>query len=304
MAAEPLRPPGELVADPLDGDGAAGTDHIDPATFERAQRVWRKRTDGIGVFLAGQANVVYQLAWPEVGHGVVESKVESGQVGKHPFKRFRTTVGYLGIAALGSDELRAAYREAVDGQHRQVRSGPDSPVKYNAFNRDLQLWVASCIFYGLHDLSTRMHGPMTSEEEELLLIVGSRMGTTLQVPHEMWHHNMAEFWAYWDEGMKRCHIDQPVREYFLWLLHVQMLPFPLNRMADRPMYWVNVGFLTPDLREQLGLEWTDRDQRRHDALMRLLGRAMRWMPTIVRQFPVNAMKLSLDTRRRLGLRMV
>jgi uncharacterized protein (DUF2236 family) len=32
-----------------------------------------------------------QLALAPVGYGVLESKVESGQVTKHPLKRFRTT---------------------------------------------------------------------------------------------------------------------------------------------------------------------------------------------------------------------
>ena len=143
---------------------------------------------------------------------MIESRVESGQVSKHPFKRFRTTIGYLGVTMTGSEELRAAFREAINKQHRQVRSGPDSPVKYNAFNRDLQLWVASCLFYGMRDIFVRMHGDMTAEEEELLLILGSRFGTSLQVPPEMWHRNIEEFWAYWEEGMERCVIPDPVRD--------------------------------------------------------------------------------------------
>src|SRR6476660_6999398 len=38
-------------------------------------------------FAAGAANVIMQLSWPEVGHGVVESKVDSGNLLKHPWKR-------------------------------------------------------------------------------------------------------------------------------------------------------------------------------------------------------------------------
>ena len=102
-------------------------------------------------FAAAAANVVMQLARPEVGYGVVESKVDSGNVLKHPWKRLRTTSQYLAVAVFGSDEDRAAFRAAVDGAHRHVISSPESPVQYNAFDRELQMWVAACPFVGLED---------------------------------------------------------------------------------------------------------------------------------------------------------
>ena len=49
-----------------------------------------------------------------MGHGVVESKVESGALMKHPWKRARTTFQYLAVAMVGSDGDRAAFREAVN----------------------------------------------------------------------------------------------------------------------------------------------------------------------------------------------
>jgi uncharacterized protein (DUF2236 family) len=42
-----------------------------PATLSDALDFWS--------FAAGAANVVMQLSWPGVGHGVVESKVDSGR---------------------------------------------------------------------------------------------------------------------------------------------------------------------------------------------------------------------------------
>ena len=42
-------------------------------------------------FAPGAANVIMQLSWPEVGHGVVGNKVDSGNLLKHPWKRARTT---------------------------------------------------------------------------------------------------------------------------------------------------------------------------------------------------------------------
>ena len=50
---------------------------------------------------AAAANVVMQLSRLPVGHGVVESTVESGRLDKHPIKRTRTTLSYLMIALGG-----------------------------------------------------------------------------------------------------------------------------------------------------------------------------------------------------------
>jgi uncharacterized protein (DUF2236 family) len=300
VGAEPIETGGHLVPHPISGSDDHVPDPLSEELLRKGEAVFRRRADGIGVFLAGPSNVVYQLAWPEVGYGVVESKVESGQTHRHPFKRFRTTIGYLGVAMTGSEELRAAFREDIDKQHRQVRSGPDSPVKYNAFNRDLQLWVASCLYYGLRDIMIRMHGPMSAEEEELLLRLGSRFGTSLQVHPDMWHRDTAEFWAYWEEGMQRCEIPDPVRDYFRWLLSFELLPTPFDRLMGPSLRWLNSGFLVPELRDQLGMEWSERDQRRHDRILRTLGLLSRPLPHVVRMFPINAMVWNLQVRRRLG----
>lgn len=68
----------------------------------------RDLMDGAAL-LAGTANVVMQLAQPPVGYGVLESKVESGQVMRHPVRRARTTVTYLSVAFLGTSEERGYF---------------------------------------------------------------------------------------------------------------------------------------------------------------------------------------------------
>ena len=304
MGAEPI-PTHDLVPDPLSGDESASFIRA-AQRAERAEELalLRRKVDGIVVLMAGPANVALQLGWPEVGYGVVESRVDSGKVTKHPFKRFRTTVGYLGVALLGSHEQRLAYRQAINAQHRQVRSTPDSPVKYNAFNRDLQLWVASCIYYGTVDAFTRMHGPLTREEEAIVMRAGARIGTTLQVPPEMWHRTPEDFWAYWEEGLARVDIDDRVGGYLRSLLRMEIVPAPVARVLGPLHEWLNAGFIPEPVRSQLGLSWSERDQRRHDRMLRVMGAVSRPFPHVVRAFPINAMRLNLEIRRRLGRPMV
>lgn len=115
--------------------------------------------------LAGVTNVIMQLANAPVGRGVVESKVESGNLLKHPVKRTRTTLSYLSVAALGNAEDRKAYREAVNSAHRQVHSTADSPIKYNAMDPKLQLWVAACLYKGWEDVALLYGKPGEVTEE-------------------------------------------------------------------------------------------------------------------------------------------
>jgi uncharacterized protein (DUF2236 family) len=264
------------------------------------RKLLNRYTDGIAVFLAGPANVSIQLALRPVGRGVVESTVHSGSIYRHPFKRFRTTIGYLDIAMRGDDQLRADYRQAVNASHRPVRSGPHSPVKYNAFNRDLQLWVATCIFYGYRDSMTRMHGPLSAEEEELLLHACRRLATTLQVPAEMWHADREAFEAYWAKGLAQIEVDDETRDYLLGIINVDIFPPPFNWLARPPLRFFNTGYLPPEVRAALGLTWSDKQERKLNAILRVLGRISRVLPPVVRRVPMNWMTLDLRARRALG----
>jgi uncharacterized protein (DUF2236 family) len=161
------------------------------------------RIDGVAGLLAGPANVVMQLSRPEVGYGVLESRVHSGKITEHPLKRGRTTFTYLAVATMGSDADRRRYRRAVDSAHAAVRSGPESPVQYNAFDPELQLWVAACLYRGAADAITRFRGPLSDEAADELYRESARLGTTLQVPPEMWPPDREAFDRYWADSLEQ-----------------------------------------------------------------------------------------------------
>jgi uncharacterized protein (DUF2236 family) len=259
--------------------------------------------DGIGAFLAGTANVIMQLALAPVGYGVLESKVESGQVTKHPIKRFRTTFTYISVAMLGSGADRDRYRAAVNTAHRLVRSDTDSPVKYNAFSRDLQLWVAACLYYGSVDIHEKLHGPMPADEADAFYAHAARFGTTLQVPPDMWPADRRAFAEYWETAQRDTAIDAPVREYLTMLMTREHLP-RLVRGNARFNTWITAGFLPPRFREQMALAWSDGDQVRFERLLRRVGAVQRRLPLVVRRFPFNWLLWDMRIRARLGRRLV
>jgi uncharacterized protein (DUF2236 family) len=255
--------------------------------------------DGQSVFYAGTANSIMQLGWPAVGYGVYESKVDSGSVMKVPRKRLRTTVTYLSVALMGSEAERAAYRSAVNGQHRQVRSGPDSPVTYNAFDRDLQLWVAACLYYGAEDFYERLHGPMDDELKDWLYQQCARLGTTLQVRADQWPEDRAAFEFLWKDGLTKVHYDDTIKAYLNGLLDLAQLPERQRKRLAPFHRWVNTGFLPPEFREAMGLEWSAADEEKHARKMRRTGEKNRRRPRFVRNFPYNYFLLDFRVRRAL-----
>lgn len=268
----------------------------DPQTLDDA-------VAGLGL-LAGTANVIMQLARPEVGYGVVESPVESGNVVLHPIKRARTTFTYLAVSIWGTEEERRDYRHAVNGSHRQIRSTENSPVEYNAFDPRLQLWVAACLYRGLEDVHRALnpgcdvsHTPRVYEE-------GKRMGTTLQVRYDLWPDDHDAFDQWWSDQLALVSIDDTVRNHLMKLVELTMAPWPV-RVAMAPVQrFFTTGFLEPTFRDQMQLPWTDADQASFDRVLGLLGELNARMPAVVRHFPLNMYLLDFRLRRRMGRLLV
>ena len=283
-------------------------------TIGEARRpLFRRRTDAVGGMmgvglLAGAANVIMQLSRPGVGHGVVESRVESGRIDRHPIKRARTTFTYLAVAAQGTAEQQAAYRQAVNGAHAQVYSTEESPVSYNAFDPGLQMWVGACMYKGVTDIYKIFVGEFDDQAAEQLFEEGIALGTMLQVPREMWPADQAAFDRYWEESMAEVNIDDTVRD-FLWPIAAgrvrgAKLPASVQRRLDDFNLLITAGFLPQRFRDEMRLDWDDEKQRRFDRLMKRIRFVNDLLPGFLREFPFNWMLKDLDWRIRTGRPLV
>jgi len=67
-----------------------------------------------------------------------------------------------------------------------VRSTPSSPVSYDAFDPDLQLWVAACLYKGLEDVQQAFGVGLDADDAQRLYQESAVLGTTLQVPADRW----------------------------------------------------------------------------------------------------------------------
>ena len=255
-----------LVERPV-GDSAA------PPVGRRRRRRSAGAEDGMmGVaLLAGPANVIMQLALPGVGYGVLESRVESGRVDRHPIKRARTTFTYLAVASRGTEKQKQAFRRAVNRAHAQVYSTDESPVAYNAFDPDLQLWVGACLYKGGVDVYRTFVGEMDDETADQHYRDGMALATMLQVPEQMWPPDRAAFDRYWQKSLDSVHIDDTVREYLYPIAVSRMkgfrLPGPVQQFNESLALLITTGFLPQRFRDEMKLEWNPVKQREFDRLM-------------------------------------
>ncbi|WP_199220407.1 oxygenase MpaB family protein [Salinibacterium hongtaonis] len=257
--------------------------------------------DGIAL-TAGSANVIMQLAMLPVGHGVARSTVESGRIDRHPVKRTRTTLTYLAIASAGTEQERAELRRQINRVHAQVHSSENDPVSYNAFDRDLQMWVAACLYWGAEDVYRRMNHQREPDDE--FYRRGAALGTTLQVPAEMWPAHRAEFERYWRTQLASIRMDDLTREYLHGIARMTFLPTPLRQIAGPLNRFLTLGYLPQEVRNELGMPWSDASQRRFDRWVDAMAAVNRRTPALIRKFPFNWILADARRRMRRGIPLV
>jgi len=258
---------------------------------------------GVAAFLGGTANVIMQLSLRPVGYGVMESTVDSGRIDVHPWKRLRTTLTYLAVAMMGTDEDGAAYRAAVDGVHRSVRSEPDAPVEYHAFDPNLQLWVAACLYWGMIDVEQRLHGPLDADTADVLYQYAARLGTTLQMRPDLWPADRTAFQQYWDTNLATRTIDARTRTYLDNLIDLKMVAKPLRIFAPAQRLFVT-SLLPRQLRDEMRMSWSPRQERFANLTLRVIGTVHQRLPKQARLFPLNACLYDMRRRHRRGKPLV
>ena len=252
---------------------------------------------GLSLTLGG-ANVVMQLSRPGVGRGVVESTVVDGSLHHHPIKRTRTTLGFIAIALVGTDAQRLYLRREVDRQHRSVRSTDASPITYSAFDPDLQLWVAACMYRGLEDAVRLLHRSSAPSTLDGLYQRSARFATTLQLPASSWPADRAAFERYWARSLSEVSMDEATRSLLWGIVSLDFTPAPIRVLLGPAHRLITTGFLPATFRDELGLAWDARRQRRFDAFCRVAVVLTRTLPRAAREFPWNL--VLWDTRRRIA----
>ncbi len=235
---------------------------------------------------AGQS-VLMQMSEPGVGHGVVDHSTALIR----PLNRLRATMAYVYAVTLGTEEERREIVRIVNKAHVPVRS-----ETYNAFDPELQLWVAATLYMNGVTLYERFYGKLADADADRVYRQSAVYGTALQVKPEMWPPTRAEFEQYWQHKVATLQADDEVRDFVYHLLRGGSSPWwvkammPLNR-------FVTTGLLPEHLREQLGLPWNAFAQRCFDLFMTVVPPVYRLLPGPIRRLPSTY--YLWDMRRRL-----
>jgi uncharacterized protein (DUF2236 family) len=282
-AAVPTPPTGETAAvEPI--VGLAGTPSVTLSDLLRE----------VGLMFGSGSAVMYQLAVWGVGKGVAEHSTTM----QRPVDRLRTTLTYVYVMGLGTDEERAKVARMVNRAHAPVRG-----EGYSAFDPDLQLWVAATLAEVGREMYERIFGPLDPVTLEHLYREGWVYGTALQVKPEMWPPTRAEFDVYWERMQGEFRSDPQIQRYAAALLSTRDAKWfvkPLSPMISL----VTRGNLSPAAREALGLGWSARDQRRYDRFWRVVRAVYPRIPRWVRAFPARFAMVEVRWRMRTGRRVI
>lgn len=237
---------------------------------------------GDAVLIAGGARaILLQLAFPPVGRGVVDHSDFAGR----PLDRLWSTLGYAYAVVYGTDADRSAAVRLVNRAHAVVRgSAREGAPAYNAYDPELQLWVAATLYDTAVVVHERLFGPLDPRAADRLYSAYSALGTLLQLPPGQWPSDRAAFARYWDAMIPRLSTDAEVRRVARTLMFSSGLPAPL-RHAMPLARLVTAGLLPAEVRTAYGIRWTSGAERRFQRALRVTAAVWPLLPRALRQWP-------------------
>jgi uncharacterized protein (DUF2236 family) len=247
-----------------------------------------------GLLLGSGSAVMYQLAVWGVGKGVAEHSTTM----QRPVDRLRTTLTYVYVMGLGTDEERAKVARMVNKAHVPIQG-----EGYSAFDPELQLWVAATLAEVGREMYERIFGPLDEATLEHLYREGWVYGTALQVKPEMWPPTRAEFDAYWERMQGEFRSDPQIRRYARALLSTKDAKWFVKPITPL-ISLVTRGNLSPQARAALALPWSEKEQRRYDALWRVVRTVYPRVPVWLRALPAHVAMVEVRWRMRTGRRVI
>lgn len=227
-----------------------------------------------GALLAGGGTaILLQVADPTVAAGVARHS----DFATRPMLRLRTTLTFVYAVVFGDEAQIASVRAMVDRAHGPVRG---------AIDPELQLWVAATLYRTGRDVDERIWGPLDLEAAERVYRENAVLGTTLQMPPELWPEDLAAFQAYWNEQVGRLMVTPDARRVVNDLLHPTALPWWL-RPGMPLVRLLTAGLLPAPLRTAYGLPWSRMRERRFERVFGLLASVYRRLPRRLRHWPMR-----------------
>ncbi|MFF2053122.1 oxygenase MpaB family protein [Leifsonia sp. NPDC058194] len=234
--------------------------------------------------VGGGRALLLQVAFPSVGRGVVEHS----DFAERAMDRLHATMTFMCAAVFATPEEFAVVRRRVNRAHAPVRAEATAAAPaYNAYDPELQLWVAATLYRTMTDLHETVFGPLSPAEQEGVYQEYTRLGANLQVPPSSWPASREAFDAYWESMLERLRVGNATRTLAKQILYPRNVPGWVRLLLPDARL-VTAGLLPTAVREQYRLPWGERQQRQYDRWMRRLARWYPRMPRRLRHAPRDA----------------
>jgi uncharacterized protein (DUF2236 family) len=184
----------------------------------------------------------------------------------------------------------------VRDYHVNIKGVDAQGRRYHALNPEVFYWAHSTFFVGTLIVADRLAGGITEAEKRQLFDEHvqwySMYGMSMRPVPKTWE----EFQAYWDHMCRNVLENNKAARDVLDLGELPKPPFA-SKMPDwmwalqlkyvvHPLFvWFTVGLYDPAVRELMGHTWSERDERRHRLLGKVIGKIFMLVPPRHRMHP-------------------
>lgn len=247
--------------------------------FPRDAVIRRVNAEPALLFGAGRA-LLLQLAHPAVAQGVHDHS----EFKRNPFARLQGTLEAVNAMVFGTEELAERVGRRVRWIHDLVTG-----AGYAANDPANLLWVHATLLDTALRCYEELVGPLSAEDAETYYSEMMRVALGFGLALEDQPPTLAAFRHYFDETVASIEVTDVGRDLASFIAD-PTLPLNLHvplRPLLRTQRMFSVGTLPPSLRDQLGFDWTARDQRRLERTTRRVRRVFRSTPPVLRTAPTR-----------------
>ncbi|MFG3497452.1 oxygenase MpaB family protein [Streptomyces sp. NPDC047928] len=283
----------------------SGDAPVNPAPPPPGGVLWSLSGDLRGLLMLPSA-LALQVAHPAVGAGVDEHSVFRTD----PWGRGERSLRSVQLWVYGGDEAAEEGRR-LRRLHRTIQGTDTRGRRYHALTPANYAWVHATGFPVQHHALRYLVRPMTDAQERQLYAEWLQVGRILGIHDRDMPQTIEDFWPYYRKVLAdEIELTAVVRELVATDIPLPPpdrgpLPVRLVLRALWPVLWpriarfrsfVTVGFMPPDARAAIGLEWTDAQERRLRRLARVVRAVVPVLPERLRYLP-----LAREARRRYRL---
>jgi uncharacterized protein (DUF2236 family) len=255
---DPRGPTSRVEADPVVG-------FYGPHT-----QMWRINREAV-LLGSGPAALLLQIAHPLVAEGVAAHS----DFRADPFRRLRRTLRTTMDLVFGDGATAEAAIRRLNGIHADVRGNVADPAarsatgatSYRALSPELLLWVQATLIVTSVRAYERWVGPVAPDARERFWqearTVGTRMGIPLDVSPAGW--SALEAWFGWMLGPDGPITVTPTARGLASDIVRPPLPLVPGGLVDL-LVLPGLALLPPRLRDEFGIEWSDRRELLADSL--------------------------------------